>query len=54
MSQLSNNYNLEERTATFGEAIIEFCKNLKQDTISKPLNNHLVKKVGLKIVNCFI
>lgn len=33
MNQLSNNYNLKERTANFGESIIDFCKNLKQDAL---------------------
>ena len=37
MKQFSKKYNLEERTAEFGENIIEFCKNLKQDIISKPI-----------------
>jgi len=36
-------YNLEERTAVFGENIIEFCKTIKQDTITKPLINQLVR-----------
>lgn len=38
-----NNYNLEERTAIFGENIIKFCKTIKQDTISKPLINQIVR-----------
>jgi len=43
MNQFSNNYNLEERTAKFGETIIEFCKILKQDAISKPIISQLVR-----------
>lgn len=43
MNQLSNKYNLEERTARFGENIIRFCKLLPQDPISKPLINQLVR-----------
>ncbi|KKT82394.1 MAG: hypothetical protein UW79_C0007G0016 [Candidatus Yanofskybacteria bacterium GW2011_GWA2_44_9] len=43
MNQLPNKYNLEERTAKFGEDIIDFCKGLKQDSISKPLINQLVR-----------
>ena len=43
MSQLSNNYNLEERTAKFGEQIIRFCKNIKQDSISRSLLSQLVR-----------
>ncbi len=30
-------YDLEERTAKFGEAVIEFCLGLEQDAISRPL-----------------
>ena len=30
-------YDLEERTAKFGEDIIEFCKTLKQDAILSPI-----------------
>ena len=36
-------YNLKERTAVFGENIIEFCRTIKQDTITKPLINQLVR-----------
>ena len=36
-------YNLEERTAIFGKNIIEFCKTIKEDTITKPLINQLVR-----------
>jgi len=47
-NQLDNNqtkrsYNLEERTAKFGEAVILFCKTLQKDTISSPLINQLVR-----------
>ena len=43
MEQYSKSYNLEERTAQFGELIIDFCKEIAQDTISKPLINQLVR-----------
>lgn len=44
MTQSSNNkYNLEERTAKFGEEVIEFCKAVKHDDISKPLISQLVR-----------
>ena len=33
------NYDLEERTAKFGEEIILFCRVLKRDDIIKPLIN---------------
>ena len=36
-------YNLEERTAKFGENTIRFCKNLDQNIISKPLINQLIR-----------
>jgi len=36
-------YDLEERTAKFGESVIIFCKELKQDTISKPLISQIVR-----------
>jgi len=38
MNQFSNKeYDLEERTAKFGENIIEFCRNIKQDIITRPI-----------------
>jgi four helix bundle protein len=43
MKQFSNNYDLEERTAKLGEEIIEFCKHLKQDAISRPIISQLVR-----------
>jgi four helix bundle protein len=45
MTQDTNqkNFNLEERTAKFGEKIILFCKDLNQDTISKPLISQLIR-----------
>jgi four helix bundle protein len=43
MIQTKNNYDLEERTALFGEAIIGFCRGLSQDTITKPIINQLVR-----------
>ncbi len=36
-------FNLEERTALFGENIVIFCKSIKQDVISKPLISQLVR-----------
>ena len=38
-----NKYDLEERTAKFGENIIDLCKSLKEDSISKPIINQLVR-----------
>lgn len=37
------NYDLEERTAKFGENIIELCKSIKQDAITRPIINQLVR-----------
>src|SRR5205809_387987 len=36
-------YNLEERTALFGEAVIRFCKLLPHTTITEPLIRQIVK-----------
>jgi four helix bundle protein len=36
-------YDLEERTAVFGESVIQLCKKVKQDAIAKPLINQLVR-----------
>lgn len=43
MSQLNKKYDLEERTAKFGERVIIYCKALKQDSINKPLINQLIR-----------
>jgi four helix bundle protein len=36
-------YDLEERTAKFGESIITFCKKIPKDEITRPLINQLIK-----------
>lgn len=43
MNELSKNYNLEERTACFGELVICLCKKIPNDTISQPLIKQLVR-----------
>lgn len=45
MSQIKNDkiYDLEERTAIFGEKVIEFCKIVPKSVITSPLINQLVK-----------
>jgi four helix bundle protein len=43
MNHLSHKYNLEERTAKFGEDIIVFCKTSELDTISKPIISQLIR-----------
>ena len=36
-------YNLEERTAKFGENIIEFVRTLKRNELNKPLVSQLIR-----------
>lgn len=36
-------YDLEERTAKFGEAVIDFVKTLKQNSINSPLISQIVR-----------
>jgi four helix bundle protein len=44
MTQTTNSkYDLEERTAKFGEEIIKFCRELPKNEITRPLINQLVK-----------
>ena len=44
MNQLLNpKYNLEERTAKFGEDVIGFCSGVTQNTINKPIVGQLVR-----------
>ena len=43
MIQFSSNYDLEERTARFGENITDFCKNLKQNPITRPIISQLIR-----------
>jgi len=37
------NYDLEERTAKFGETMIDFIKTLKRDDINKPLATQIIR-----------
>ncbi len=43
MSYSNTKYDLEERTARFGEITITFCKTIHQDIITKPLINQLIR-----------
>lgn len=43
MTKLLNSYDLEERTAKFGEAVILFVRSLKNDNINNPLVNQVVR-----------
>lgn len=36
-------YDLEERTARFGESVIRFCRTLPQDAISRPLISQVIR-----------
>jgi four helix bundle protein len=36
-------YDLAERTALFGERVIEFCRSVKEDSVTKPLITQLVR-----------
>lgn len=39
----NKSYDLEERTGRFGENVINICKSIKQDVITKPILNQLVR-----------
>ena len=43
MANLANNYDLEDRTAIFGENIIKLLKTIKKDIITEPLIKQLVR-----------
>jgi four helix bundle protein len=43
MSQLSNKFDLEERTAKFGGEVVKFCKEFEKDLVMKPIINQLVR-----------
>ena len=41
--RLEQNYDLEERTAVFGEQIIKFLKSIRRDAINTPIINQLMR-----------
>lgn len=41
--QVRKRYDLEERTALFGEAVIAFCKLIPKNEVSRPLIGQLVR-----------
>ena len=43
MTNIQKNYDLEERTARFGEKIIKFCHKIPNNSINNPLITQLVK-----------
>ncbi|KKW34305.1 MAG: hypothetical protein UY81_C0076G0003 [Candidatus Giovannonibacteria bacterium GW2011_GWA2_53_7] len=45
MEKASNKrvYDLENRTAVFGESVIRLCKSIQQDAITRPLIQQIVR-----------
>ena len=43
MTNGKNKYDLEERTAKFGEDIIDFLKTIKSNEINRPLISQMVR-----------
>lgn len=43
MEKFSSKYDLEERTAKFGEDVIEFCMGLKQTVITHSIIDQLIR-----------
>jgi four helix bundle protein len=43
MTEKPQKYDLEERTAEFGEKIIGFCMTLQQDPVSRPLISQIIR-----------
>ena len=46
MKELSNTYDLEERTARFAEKVIDFVRLLKNDCVNDRIISQLVGAVG--------
>lgn len=40
---MNQKYDLEERTSKFGGNIIKFCKTVREDNVSRPVINQLVR-----------
>jgi len=43
MNKINHKYDLEERTAVFGEDVIEFVKLLSNNYINRPLVNQIIR-----------
>lgn len=43
MNKPNNKFDLEERTAKFGESIIKFCRDTRQDAITRPLISQIIR-----------
>jgi len=39
----NRSFDLEERTAKFGEDVINFCRSIELDTITKPIINQIIR-----------
>ena len=43
MAEFKNNYDLEERTAKFGEQVIEFCRKVKKEPLVQPILLQIIR-----------
>jgi four helix bundle protein len=43
MSQFTSHYDLEDRTAKFGEQIIVLCKTVNQNSITRPIVSQIIR-----------
>lgn len=43
MTQNNKTYDLEERTAKFGERVIDICKKVPKNEVTKPIINQFVR-----------
>lgn len=43
MNEEKKYFNLEERTAVFGENVIDFCKSIKETVITRPLILQIIR-----------
>jgi four helix bundle protein len=43
MAEFKKQFDLEERTATFGENVIKLCRTIKQDAITKSIISQVVR-----------
>lgn len=43
MNEGKTKFDLEERTARFGEDVIKLCKEIKENTITKPLVSQIIR-----------
>lgn len=40
---MGKTFDLEERTALFGESVIRFCREMKHDIITKPIISQIIR-----------